>query len=206
MDNGDLPKNLNTFLEEYLENIGDDSKEIRRDLELIQELDEVMLFLSDYFAEIYNSFRGNWKIENRSTWNSRKPCEDKQYKIWQQNYFIDTDNVEELLSKDPLFLTFKSKTDQAISISQEKVQLSQRITRLMENSLSRLSSKIDEYGEERKVVESSQSETMKSIESKSSRKKQKEEPVLMPVESGQSEEQRAYCICGQVRYVCSMFI
>lgn len=76
----------------------------------------------------------------------------------------------------------------------------------MENSLSRLSSKIDEYGEERKVVESSQSETMKSIESKSSRKKQKEEPVLMPVESGQSEEQRAYCICGQVRYVCSMFI
>lgn len=59
MDNGDLPKNLNTFLEEYLENIGDDSKEIRRDLELIQELDEVMLFLSDYFAEIYNSFRGN---------------------------------------------------------------------------------------------------------------------------------------------------
>lgn len=41
MDSGDLPKNLNTFLEEYLEKIGDDSKEIRRDLELIQELDEV---------------------------------------------------------------------------------------------------------------------------------------------------------------------
>ena len=59
MDNGDLPKNLNTFLEEYLENIGDDSKEIRRDLELIQELDEVMLFSFDYFAEIYNPFRGN---------------------------------------------------------------------------------------------------------------------------------------------------
>lgn len=41
MDGGDIPKNLNTFLEEYLEKLGDDSKEIRRDLELIQELDEV---------------------------------------------------------------------------------------------------------------------------------------------------------------------
>lgn len=76
----------------------------------------------------------------------------------------------------------------------------------MENSISRLSSKIDEYGEERKVVDSSQSEPVKSTESKSSRKKQKEEPALMPVESVQSEEQRAYCICGQVRYVYAMFI
>ena len=41
MDGGELPKNLNTFLEEYLEQIGEDAKEIRRDLELIQELDEV---------------------------------------------------------------------------------------------------------------------------------------------------------------------
>ena len=48
MDNGDLPKNLNTFLEEYLENIGDNSKEIRRDLELIQELDEVYMKYSNY--------------------------------------------------------------------------------------------------------------------------------------------------------------
>ena len=41
MECSDLPKNLNSFLEEYLEKIGDDSKEIKRDLELIQQLDEV---------------------------------------------------------------------------------------------------------------------------------------------------------------------
>ena len=40
--------------------------------------------------------------------------------------------------------------------------------------------------------------TMKSIETKSSKKKQKEEPVMMSVETTQSEEQRTYCICGQV--------
>ena len=51
MDNSDLPKNLNTFLEEYLENIGDNSKEIRRDLELIQELDEVYIKYSNYLQK-----------------------------------------------------------------------------------------------------------------------------------------------------------
>lgn len=49
MECSDLPKNLNSFLEEYLEKIGDDSKEIKRDLELIQQLDEVGTFsLYDY--------------------------------------------------------------------------------------------------------------------------------------------------------------
>ena len=48
MDGGDITKNLNTFLEEYLESIGDDAKEIRRDLELIQELDKVRFQSSNY--------------------------------------------------------------------------------------------------------------------------------------------------------------
>ena len=52
MDGANLPKNLNTFLEEYLEKIGDDSKEIRRDLELIQELDEVLPSHSVFTIEI----------------------------------------------------------------------------------------------------------------------------------------------------------
>lgn len=56
MDGGDLPKNLNTFLEEYLEKIGDDSKEIRRDLELIQELDEVGIHAMTLTLEIYHTF------------------------------------------------------------------------------------------------------------------------------------------------------
>ena len=90
-------------------------------------------------------------------------------------YKLGSDNVEEILARDPTFLTFKNMSDQAIAISEEKVQLSQRIMRLMENSLSRLS-----------------------IETKSSKKKQKEEPVMMSVETTQSEEQRTYCICGQV--------
>lgn len=53
MDGANLPKNLNTFLEEYLEKIGDDSKEIRRDLELIQELDEVLPSHSVFIIEIH---------------------------------------------------------------------------------------------------------------------------------------------------------
>lgn len=53
MDGANLPKNLNTFLEEYLEKIGDDSKEIRRDLELIQELDEVLPSHSVFTIEIH---------------------------------------------------------------------------------------------------------------------------------------------------------
>ena len=56
MDGGDLPKNLNSFLEEYLEKIGDDSKEIRRDLELIQELDEVGIHAMPLTLEIYYTF------------------------------------------------------------------------------------------------------------------------------------------------------
>ena len=60
MDSGDLPKNLNTFLEEYLEKIGDDSKEIRRDLELIQELDEVWIDCMSFSLEIYHTSRWNW--------------------------------------------------------------------------------------------------------------------------------------------------
>lgn len=67
----------------------------------------------------------------------------------------------------------------------------------MENSLARLTSKIDEYGEERKST-SSQIELSKIGETKSSKKKQKEEPMLISVESTQSEDQRTYCICRQV--------
>lgn len=55
MDNSDLPKNLNSFLEVYLERIGDDSKEIKRDLELIQQLDEVRVCPSRCCLEIYCS-------------------------------------------------------------------------------------------------------------------------------------------------------
>lgn len=198
MDSGDLPKNLNTFLEEYLEVIGDNSKEIRRDLELIQELDEVFANYKVYLVEILGFISRNWEFKNRLAWNSRKPCKEEQYLVISIFNVIDIDNVEEILSKDPSFLTFKSKIDQAISLSEEKVQLSQCITRLMENSLVRLSSKIDEYSEERKVIESSQTEVTKAIEPKSSKKKQKEEPALISVESTQSEEQRAYCTCGQV--------
>ena len=55
MDNSDLPKNLNSFLEVYLERIGDDSKEIKRDLELIQQLDEVRVCPSRCRLEIYCS-------------------------------------------------------------------------------------------------------------------------------------------------------
>ena len=46
MNGGDIPDNLSSFLEEYMEKIGEESKEIRRDLELIKELDEVFLFRS----------------------------------------------------------------------------------------------------------------------------------------------------------------
>ena len=46
MNVSDVPDNLNTFLEEYMEHIGEDAKEIRRDLQLIRDLDEVStLFL-----------------------------------------------------------------------------------------------------------------------------------------------------------------
>lgn len=41
MNVNDVPENLNTFLEEYMEHIGEDAKEIRRDLQLIRDLDEV---------------------------------------------------------------------------------------------------------------------------------------------------------------------
>lgn len=41
MNVGDSTENLNTFLEEYMEHIGEDAKEIRRDLQLIRDLDEV---------------------------------------------------------------------------------------------------------------------------------------------------------------------
>ena len=110
----------------------------------------------------------------------------------------DTDNVEELLVKDPLFLTFKSKTDEAIALSEEKVQLSQRITRLMDNAITKLSSKIDEYGEERKVIEAAQAEIIKSTETKNLKKKQKEEVSLTPIDSTPTEETQTYCLCGQV--------
>ena len=104
-----------------------------------------------------------------------------------------------MLLKDPLFLTFKSKTDEAIALSEEKVQLSQRITRLMDNAITKLSSKIDEYGEERKVIEAAQAEIVKNIENKNTKKKQKEEVNLTPVDSTPTEETQTYCICGQVR-------
>ena len=41
MNVNEVPENLNTFLEEYMEHIGEDAKEIRRDLQLIRDLDEV---------------------------------------------------------------------------------------------------------------------------------------------------------------------
>lgn len=78
------------------------------------------------------------------------------------------------------------------------MQLSQRITRLMDNAITKLSSKIDEYGEERKVIEAAQAEIIKSTETKSSKKKQKEEVSLTPIDSTPTEETQTYCLCGQV--------
>ena len=43
MNVNDTPENLNSFLEEYMEKIGEEAKEIRRDLELIRDLVEVRL-------------------------------------------------------------------------------------------------------------------------------------------------------------------
>ena len=48
MNGGYIADNLSTFLEEYMEKIGEESKEIRRDLELIKELDEVY-FIGSFF-------------------------------------------------------------------------------------------------------------------------------------------------------------
>lgn len=57
MECSDLPKNLNSFLEEYLEKIGDDSKEIKRDLELIQQLDEVDTYSLYDYRDTHRFFR-----------------------------------------------------------------------------------------------------------------------------------------------------
>ncbi|KAK8824993.1 hypothetical protein WA538_005658 [Blastocystis sp. DL] len=107
------------------------------------------------------------------------------------------DNVEELLSRDSLYLTFKNKTDQAIALAEEKVQLSQRMMRLMDNAIDRLSGKIEKYTEERKVVEAAQADMMKSSELKNSRKKHKEEVAITP-ETPVTEEPQTYCTCGEV--------
>lgn len=61
MECSDLPKNLNSFLEEYLEKIGDDSKEIKRDLELIQQLDEVVIFILCHYRNTHLCFK---KLKN----------------------------------------------------------------------------------------------------------------------------------------------
>ena len=61
MNGGDIPDNLSTFLEEYMEKIGEESKEIRRDLELIKELDEVF-FIGSYYLQKYTSLMSD--IEN----------------------------------------------------------------------------------------------------------------------------------------------
>ena len=110
---------------------------------------------------------------------------------------VDIDNVEELLSRDSLYLTFKNKTGQAIALAEEKVQLSQRMMRLMDNAIDRLSGKIEKYTEERKVVEAAQADMMKSSELKNSRKKHKEEVAITP-ETPVTEEPQTYCTCGEV--------
>ena len=110
---------------------------------------------------------------------------------------VDIDNVEELLSRDSLYLTFKNKTDQAIALAEEKVQLSQRMMRLMDNAIDRLSGKIEKYTEERKVVEAAQADMMKSSELKNSRKKHKEEVAITP-ETPVTGEPQTYCTCGEV--------
>ena len=107
---------------------------------------------------------------------------------------LGIDNVDEILSKDSSFITFKNKIDQAISISEEKVQLSQRITRLMENSLSRLSNKIDEV--DRGAVDSNKAEEIKMQRALASQKKKKEE--LISSNSSIASQKPVYCICHQV--------
>lgn len=100
-------------------------------------------------------------------------------------------------------MKFKEKTGEAIALSEEKVQISQRITRLMDNAITRLSAKIDEFGDERKAIEESQAELAKSAELRNSKKKQKEEaPVADATASNAStavsEETQTYCTCGKV--------
>ena len=116
---------------------------------------------------------------------------------------VDIDNVEELLSRDSLYLTFKNKTDQAIALAEEKVQLSQRMMRLMDNAIERLSGKIDRYTEEHKVVEAAPADMMKGSEMKSSKKKHKEEVVITP-ETPVTEEPQTYCTCGEVGWIVTV--
>ena len=119
---------------------------------------------------------------------------------------VGIDNVDELLSKDYLFLKFKEKTGEAIAVSEEKVQISQRITRLMDNAIARLSSKIDEFGDERKTIEESQAELAKNAELRNSKKKQKEEALMTDpaiaaaaaAAAAAAEESQTYCTCGKV--------
>lgn len=107
------------------------------------------------------------------------------------------------MSRDSLYLTFKNKTDQAIALAEEKVQLSQRMMRLMDNAIERLSGKIDRYTEEHKVVEAAQADMMKGSEMKSSKKKHKEEVVITP-ETPVTEEPQTYCTCGEVGWIVTV--
>lgn len=119
--------------------------------------------------------------------------------------------MDELLSKDYLFLKFKEKTGEAIAVSEEKVQISQRITRLMDNAIARLSTKINEFGDERKAIEESQAELAKNAELRNSKKKQKEEALMTDpaiaaaaAAAAAAEESQTYCTCGKVGLVeCS---
>ena len=74
----------------------------------------------------------------------------------------------------------------------------------MDNAITRLSSKIEEYSEEPKLIEAIQADIVKSMENKNSKKKQKEELALPSPEQIVSEENQTYCFCGKVclGFVC----
>ena len=105
------------------------------------------------------------------------------------------DNHEELLAGDPLFRQFKDLTDQAIATAEEKVQLSQRMMRLMDNSIQKLSGKIDKYSDECRTIENAHAEMARAAEVKSSKKRNKTETISSHVDVEQAER---YCICNRV--------
>lgn len=108
---------------------------------------------------------------------------------------VDAGSHEELLSNDPLFLRFQELTNQAIATSEEKVQLSQRMMRLMDNAIQRLSGKIDKYSDECKAIETAQMEITRAAEARSSKKKNKAETTASAVAAESAEK---YCICHRV--------
>ncbi|KAK8800756.1 hypothetical protein WA158_000081 [Blastocystis sp. Blastoise] len=167
---------LNIFLEEYIEKFGIQTKSIQKDFALIRKLDEKVNTVQSELEDL-----------------QRELMQDADRQIASK---LVGENVHDTLLHDPRYQLYKTKYDELISLSEEKYQVSLRLSQVVENAYSTIQKKIQEASPKYDQIRNARKDYKMNM---NARRRIRRADGLEG-NGGTGDDITEYCICHQPSY------